>query len=230
MNSNTIGEISPRIKLLLVLIAPLAFVLVNCDNSPTKSADTSPNYFPQRIGSVWLYEKYVPYTSAYYDTVKDSITRVVSDSFRHSFVEIKESSFVAKWVHYIYQRMSGDSVSIYWSTILADSTVRSDKLFVLPFDSGRWWQNNWNPCCAGPTDSFWVTGNETVTVPAGTFLSSATIHRELRFLNVYGNFDYWFADGVGVVKKYESYPYPWMYDLISYRVSRHLGGHRRGGE
>jgi hypothetical protein len=192
---------------------------MSCDDSITNPAVKTPYFFPQRIGTVWVYERYDPFYSIY-DTVVDSLTRVVSDSLGNFYSEVRESSYFTKGVHPFYQRIVGDSVFIFELAVPKKPDANRDKLFVLPFDSGRIWQNNWMPNF-GENDTFRVVGLEEVSVPYGTFAGSAHIHRYRWWFNDYLTGDYWFVDGIGIVKKYERHFVAWTYDLISFRVPKH---------
>ena len=213
------GEISKGSKGILIatLLALVALVIFSCDSSPTQSTEDTALYFPGRPGSVWVYQQSVPLTNLFCDTICDSLTRVVFDSLGLSYAEFRESSSQSGSTAYFYQRINSDTVVSYWNSVIRDSGSYPRNMFVLPFDSG----DRWADTRLFAVDTYSVVGTEQISEPATGPRKAIRIHRRHHMLNSYLSEDYWFVEGVGIVRDSSiDISLPRVRRLISYRFPR----------
>jgi hypothetical protein len=209
----------------LILLGALIWISTNicsCDSSPLQPDPSYRDYFPKEVGSTWRYAA-VDSNHLWYDTTILTISKVVADTLGQVYTESRDSFFFFAAAEVTYLREVQDSIRVYFAEVPGYPPPRPYLLWVLPFDSGHWWNNDKMP---DNVDTLRVIGFEDVTVPAGHFSGAVVIDRYYWGLNRYLQARYWFVSGIGIVKKrVNSYSGParfgdWTYELLEYHFPR----------
>lgn len=170
----------------LILIA-ISIVLFSCGD---KSTGTSPSndYFPNEVGSVWVYAVYDSLMEQSYDmTVSIADSGTVNEIAATLWVFSGNGEIDTQYVV-----VSGDTVTFFpgdHSTFL--------KMYVFPLSLG----NSWN-CGESCIWNYAVDRIEPIEVPAGAFANAYHIDGDFFNPNVRGINSEWMVPGVGAVRIY----------------------------
>jgi len=177
----------------LVLFASLVIAVVafcSCDDDVRNATGgTQVISMPNSVGMLWVYEVYDSLTQTT-DTVSVSITDAVVEGLRwRVFWQVGDS---------VSERIAvvrGDTLDFIIDTnFIAPPLER----FVFPLSLGSQWSTS------SGTDSSFITDINTVSIRAGTFMSSALVERIWNF-GIEGGHDSsmtWVAPNVGIVSRY----------------------------
>lgn len=154
--------------------------------------------FPNSAGDTWTYEVYDSTTS----TTDTMIVSVAGSKNLPDGKNLKiwlfrsTSGNRASYLSYF-----GDSLFVYSGPdtvyLYSDGTGTSvHTSYVFPMSVGSEWENH----LAGIVDSSFVTEQNTITTPAGTFTNSFHIERLHAGLNDYIHSSVWFKNDIGLVE------------------------------
>jgi hypothetical protein len=188
-----------RQSLPAILLLGLLFVY-SCgdDNGPTGGGDddgTTIDTLPNAGGMLWVYEVYDSLAETT-DTVWLSVTDTVGDSSEgFTGLRCRLKWIIAGSVVERYIAIKGDTIDI-WSDTTTEPTLL--ERFVLPLSLGSEWLG------IDAWDSSRVTDVRAVTVPAGTFDSTALVERswDRDFEGGGSRSRTWLAPNVGIVSRY----------------------------
>lgn len=175
--------------------------------------DGGSSFFPLTVGSTWDYRmimtitQYEPDTTSTVDTLAYS-TAITEETTLSNGTEVVEQRTIVETgmgidTMYSYMRDTGDYLLVYDSK--TDTTA--DTAAVYPLEEGNTWTMY--------NDTVEVVGEESVTVPAGTWTC---------WHLAYGDgMDIYFAENVGMVKQIQRYTdqyysYEAVVDLTDYDV------------
>jgi hypothetical protein len=176
----------------LMWLLPLVALIVSCGGEEDE-------YLPLAVGNTWNYD--MTYLMIYIDTVEatgTSVTEVTAEATLDNDVDVLEFVETMTWdtllpntaeTTYLYE--TDDYLLIYDD--LADTVP--DTSLVLPFEEGNTWL-----VYADSLDTLTaeVVGQETVTVPAGTFEDCW----DIEYTSLGQTQHNWFALDVGPVKHF----------------------------
>lgn len=176
----------------LMWLLPLVVFIVSCNGEHDGT-----DYLPLAVGNQWTYA--MTYRMITIDTLQvtgTSTTEITSDTALNNNLEVLEQVTTTTWdsllpnsVDTTYLLLTDDYLFIYDD--LADTDP--DTSLVLPFGAGNAWV-----VYADTTDtlSAEVLGQETVTVPAGSYNSCWNVE----YTSLGQTQNDWFAQDVGIVK------------------------------
>ncbi len=171
------------------------------------TTETTPDFYPMTVGSVWCYDGLTTMTTDGTDTLSTSVshTEVTGTATLTGGEDVSEFSHVeTAYVHVpfettevysemSYARQSGDYILGYDD--LGDS--EPDTALALPLEQGK----TWTVSASGDTTVVAeVVGREDVTVPAGTYADCWKVKMTLSVGGESQVIYWWYADGIGRVK------------------------------
>jgi hypothetical protein len=172
---------------LILVIICAAVAITACDDKAT-GPERSGHYFPNDVGSVWIYSVYDSLTQASYDMTV-SIVDTVTMADTPVTVWVYEDGGDADT---LFVSVAGDTVTFHNS----DRTYLTG-MYVFPLSVGEEW--NCGQSCAW---EYIVEERGDVDVPAGRFSNAYKIRGRLGGFNYYGRNSEWFAPHIGAVRVY----------------------------
>lgn len=170
----------------LILIA-ISIVLFSCGD---KSTGTSPSndYFPNEVGSVWVYAVYDSLTEQSYDmTISIADTATLWDTPMTLWVFAGDGD-----IDTMYVSVEDDTVTFH--------AIRSQglaKMYVFPLSVGVEWD-----CGQSCAWDYSVDEKGAITVFARRFASAYNIRGEFFGFNSYGRNSEWYVPYIGMVRIY----------------------------
>jgi len=200
-----------------VMILALILVSTAAPTCSDKSTRTPPpgDYFPNEVGSVWVYSVYDSLTERSYDmtvSIADTAT-LVGDTPVTLWVFAGDGN-----IDTMYVFVSGDTMTFH-----APSSMTISRMYVFPLSVGKEWN-----CGQSCIWEYSVEQRGTIDVPARPFANAYDIRGESGGFNCYGLNSEWFVPHVGPVWIYRysfcTLYYPLVdineiWELKSYNIS-----------
>ena len=207
------------------------------DDSPVRSGQTPPPYYPNTLGSYW---KYVAY-----DSVRDTVDTIVIEIMDTATIDSNRPTAsnwrypsahqwfgvfgTETWVMLDTQyAKSGASDSLLIAWIIPDHYVWVKEVYLLPFEVGNKWAYDPNGYLP---DSTFVVDSSTIVCPAGSFPGTFQVLTRYNCGDECGaERTMWYRPGVGVVQfsrwEWDHFDYPdapqinATWTLIDYHIAQ----------